>query len=164
MAEVKSALQEAEDKYRILVENANDAIFVLQDGKIKFANPKALEIAEVLAEELEKTNYTEYLHPEEKATIVERHEKRLKGEKILHMYPLRIVSRQGTVVWTEVNAVLIEWEKQPATARVLHLPSVLNFSISQIVSIVSSLASRIKAHVFTTMISAREKSQVFRNP
>jgi len=117
--EVKSALQEAEDKYRILVENANDAIFVLQDGKIKFANPKALEIAGVLAKELEKTHYTEYLHPEEKAVIVERHEKRLNGEKILHMYPLRIITRQGTVVWTEVNAVRIEWEKQPATLNII---------------------------------------------
>jgi len=119
LAEVKNALQEAEDKYRILVENANDAIFVLQDGKVKFANPKALEIAGVLAEELEKAHYTDYLHPEEKAVIVERHEKRLKGEKILHMYPLRIVTRQGTVVWTEVNAVRIEWEKRPATLNII---------------------------------------------
>lgn len=119
LAEVKRALQEAEDQYRILVENANDAIFVLQDGKIKFANPKALEIAGVLAEELEKTHYTEYLHPEEKDVIVERHEKRIKGKKILHMYPLRIVTRQGTVVWTEVNAVRIEWENQPATLNII---------------------------------------------
>ena len=50
VAQLKAALLQAEDKYRVLVENANDAIFVLQDGKIRFANPKALALGGVLAE------------------------------------------------------------------------------------------------------------------
>ena len=116
---VKEALKAAEEKYRILVENANDAIFVLQDGRVKFANPKALQMAGVLLDELKKSSYTEYLHPEEKNMVMERHEKRLMGEKILNMYPLRIINREGEVVWTEVNAVRIAWENRPATLNII---------------------------------------------
>lgn len=119
LADVKDALRQAEDKYRILVENANDAIFVLQDGRLRFANPKALALGGVLAEDLDKVPFTEYLHPEERDLIVQRHEKRLKGEKILDMYPLRIVTRNGDIFWGEVNAVRIEWEGKPATLNII---------------------------------------------
>ncbi len=119
VAQLKAALLQAEDKYRVLVENANDAIFVLQDGKIRFANPKALALGGVLADELEKVPFTEYLHPEERETVVQRHEQRLKGEKILSMYPLRIITRRGDTFWAEVNAVRIEWEGRPATLNII---------------------------------------------
>ena len=116
---LRDALRQAEDKYRVLVENANDAIFVLQDGKIRFANPKALALGGVLAEDLEKVPFTEYLHPEERDLVVQRHEQRLKGEKILNMYPLRIITRRGDIFWAEVNAVRIEWEGEPATLNII---------------------------------------------
>ncbi|MDA8138588.1 MAG: PAS domain S-box protein [Desulfobacteraceae bacterium] len=119
LAQLKDALRQAEDKYRVLVENANDAIFVLQDGKIKFANPKALAMGGVLAKDLEKVPFSEYLHPEERDMVLQRYEKRLKGEKILNMYPLRIVTRSGDLFWAEVNAVRIEWEGRPATLNII---------------------------------------------
>jgi PAS domain S-box-containing protein len=119
IAGLKNALREAEDKYRVLVENANDAIFVLQEGRIRFANPKALELAGLLDEDLDKVPFTEFLHPAEKETVVKRHEQRLKGDKILNVYPLRIITAKGDTFWGEVNAVRIEWEGQPATLNII---------------------------------------------
>jgi two-component system, cell cycle sensor histidine kinase and response regulator CckA len=119
IAGLKNALREAEDKYRVMVENANDAIFVLQEGRIRFANPKALELGGMLAEDLDKVPFTEFLHPAEKETVVQRHEQRLKGDKILNMYPLRIITANGDTFWAEVNAVRIEWEGRPATLNII---------------------------------------------
>lgn len=119
LAKLKDALRQAEDKYRVLVENANDAIFVLQNGKIRFANPKAMSLGGVLADELDNVPFADYLHPEERETVVKRYEQRLKGERILHMYPLRIVTRSGDLFWAEVNAVRIEWEGAPATLNII---------------------------------------------
>lgn len=117
--DVKTALGELEEKYNALVENANDAIFVLQDGRVRLANSRALEIGGVLAEELENIHFAEYLHPEEKEKVLDRYQKRLKGEKVLNMYPFRMINRQGEVVWVEVNAVLIEWQGRPATLNIV---------------------------------------------
>ena len=42
---VKEALQESENKYRKVVESANEGIAVTQDGMLKFINRKILEIS-----------------------------------------------------------------------------------------------------------------------
>lgn len=110
---------ESTQAYKILVDHANDAIFVLQDGKIQFANPKCLEIVGLSAEALEESHYTEYLHPDEIEIVVERHRQRLKGHDVLNIYPLRLVIPNGEVVWVEVNAVRIDWEGAPATLNVI---------------------------------------------
>jgi two-component system, cell cycle sensor histidine kinase and response regulator CckA len=118
-ASLRDALYQAEAKYRLLVENANDAIFILQDGRVKYANPKALAMASTMTEELQHAHYSKFLHPEDRDMVVERHEKRLQGEKILNMYPLRIVNNRGETIWTEVNVVVIEWENRPATLNII---------------------------------------------
>lgn len=119
LTEIKQKLSVAEKKYRLLVDNANDAIFVLQDGKLKFANPKALEMGGVLGDDLGKFHYADYLHPEERQKVMERHEKRIEGQTVLNTYPLRIIRRDGNIFWAEVNAVRIEWDGRPATLNII---------------------------------------------
>jgi len=118
-ADFKKKFRGLEEKYKVLVENANDAIFVRQDGVVRFANPRVLEISGVLADELEKFHFSEYLHPEEKEKVVGRYQQRLRGEKVLNMYPFRMINRQGEVVWVEVNAVLVDWQGRPATLNIV---------------------------------------------
>ena len=42
--QMEEALRKSEEKYRLLVENANEAILVIQEGMIKYANPRAVKI------------------------------------------------------------------------------------------------------------------------
>ena len=41
----EDALRASEEKYRLLFENANESILVAQDGRIKFVNPKFIEVS-----------------------------------------------------------------------------------------------------------------------
>jgi len=41
---VEEALKESEGKYRLLVNNANESILIIQGGVIKFANPRLYRI------------------------------------------------------------------------------------------------------------------------
>jgi len=112
-------LLESEEKYRLLVENANEAIVVAQDGWMKFVNPKMTEILGYSKEELLSQPFVDFIHPEDQKMVSERHVKRMKGEELPHVYHFRIIDKAGNVKWLEINAVLIDWEGHPATLNFL---------------------------------------------
>jgi PAS domain S-box-containing protein len=115
----EEALRESEEKYRLLVENANDAIFVMQDQKVKFPNPRAVEIGRYLGVDLEQVLFINYIHPEDREMVIKRHISRLKGEKVPSTYSFRLIARDGEELWMELNAILINWEGKPATLNFL---------------------------------------------
>jgi diguanylate cyclase (GGDEF)-like protein/PAS domain S-box-containing protein len=111
----KEISQYNEFKYRSLVENANEAILVAQNGVFQFANPKAEELFGFSAEDLSTKSLSRFIHREDSEMVMERHTKRLGGEKLPDVYPLRIVNRDGKTIWVELKARLFSWNNQPAT-------------------------------------------------
>jgi PAS domain S-box-containing protein len=111
----EEALQASEEKYRLLVQISNDAIFIAQDGVIKFPNPKAEQFLGYSADELARTPFVKYVHPDDREMVMERYNKRLDGHKFPNTYPFRVIDKSGQEFWAEVNAVLIQWEGRPAT-------------------------------------------------
>jgi len=112
-------LRKSEEKYRILIENANDAIFIAQDGVIKFPNPKAKDILGYSEKELAQIPFTDPIHPEDRDMILDRHRKRLAGEEVPSTYSFRIINKTGEELWMQINTVLINWEGRPATLNFL---------------------------------------------
>jgi PAS domain S-box-containing protein len=112
----QAALRESEAKYRKLVENATDAIFIAQDEAIKFPNRKTLELLELAAEDLMGVSFAKFIHPEDRSRVLDTHRRRLAGQKGLPTtYSFRVLSRGGREYTVELNAVQIEWEGRPAT-------------------------------------------------
>lgn len=115
----EKALRESEEKYRLLVENANEAIVVVQDGRLKFANRMAVELTGYSEQELTSRPFPEFIHPDDRGIVVERHLRRLKGNGAQPRYTFRSLTRDGSVKWVEISAVLIDWEGKPATLNFL---------------------------------------------
>ena len=111
----EESLRESEEKYRTLFKNAGEAIYVAQDGKIKFPNPKTEELYGYSKEELNSQPFTYFIHEEDQDMVLERHTKRLKGEVLPTTYPFRIVNKAGDTRWVEINAVPFSWDDRPAT-------------------------------------------------
>jgi len=109
------SLRESEEKYRVLVENAGEVIYVAQDGMIRFANAKAAEFMGYTREELTTISFVEFAHPDDRAMVVDRHFQRLKGIDVNVPSEFRVVRRSGEVRWVELHAVLIDWEGRAAT-------------------------------------------------
>jgi len=118
-ARLYGELKESEEKYRRLVENANDAIFIVQDEVVKFPNPKAEEMIGYCAEELAKISFVDLIHPENKDMVADRHKGILNGEELPSTYSFRIINRTGEELWGQINTVLITWEGRPATLNLL---------------------------------------------
>ena len=117
--QVKEALLESEEKYRIVIENATDAIFIAQDEILKFANPKTEKMTEYSAEELAKISFVDIIHPEDRNMVLERHLERLKGEGFSNIYSFRILNKSGEELSVDLSTVLISWEGRPATLNFL---------------------------------------------
>jgi PAS domain S-box-containing protein len=112
-------LAESEEKYRKLVENANEAIFVSQDQKSKLFNSKALELFGYTKEELEAKTLLELVYPEDRDLVNEQYTKRITGKDLSASYEHRILCNDGGIKWVAVNAVMISWESRPASLVLL---------------------------------------------
>jgi PAS domain S-box-containing protein len=112
---LKKELQESEEKYRLLVDNANDAILIIQDERIKFFNPAALKLTGYPAGEFLEMPFKLFIHPIDRSTVVDRYKKRIKGDDVLSTYNCRFIKKQGEEVWVQVNAVRTMWEEREAT-------------------------------------------------
>ncbi len=115
----EQALKESEEKYRLLVEFASDAIFVAQGESIKFPNPKALDLIGYSAEELEKLTFVDLIHPEDRNRVLERYKRRLSGEELPTTYSFRVMHKTGKHLTVQINATQIIWEGRPATLNFL---------------------------------------------
>ncbi|MEK7396703.1 MAG: PAS domain S-box protein, partial [Candidatus Poribacteria bacterium] len=111
---IENALRESEEEYRLVVDNANEAIAVSQDGFLKFVNPKTIEISGYSESELLSRPFAEFIHPDDRKFVVERHWKRLNGEEVPNSYIFRIINSNENIRWIEINTISIVWEGKPA--------------------------------------------------
>ncbi len=119
-ARLYGELKESEEKYRLLVENANDAIFIAQDEVVKFPNPKTKAMLGYGAEELAKISFADLIHPEDRAMVLDRHKRRPEEEEESpSAYSFRMINRAGEELWVQLNSVFIIWEGRPATLNLL---------------------------------------------
>ncbi len=113
--QVDEMFQNPAEITRLMLENANDAIYVVQNGLLKFANVKTLDIFQRPRKALVSKPFIAHVHANDREVIRERHKRRLRGEEIPNMFPFRIIDGRGCTRWIEVNNVLISWQGQPAT-------------------------------------------------
>jgi PAS domain S-box-containing protein len=112
---IEEDLKISEEKYRILIENANEAIFVAQDEIIKFANQKSAELIGCDQAELIDTPFFDYIHPDDREMFAYRHRNRQAGLHLTNNYKLRIIDRSNCLKWLEINAVKIKWDGKEAS-------------------------------------------------
>jgi two-component system sensor histidine kinase/response regulator len=111
----EEALENSEERYRLVVDNANETIIIAQDGMIKFFNPKAIEASGYSREELKSKPFSELIHPDDREKVIERHQKRIQGDYVPGIYDFRIIDKMGRTRWAVINSVKIFWIGKPAT-------------------------------------------------
>jgi PAS domain S-box-containing protein len=113
------ALQESEEKYRSVVENANEGIFVIQDGQFKYANDRLVNFSKYTREELRQLLSDDPLkniiHPDDLEKIRQNYIKRISGEKVPNQYEVKWLDKGGVARWASINVTSFTWEDKPAT-------------------------------------------------
>jgi two-component system, cell cycle sensor histidine kinase and response regulator CckA len=150
------ALKKSEEQYRLLFENANDAIFVIQGGLIKFPNRRAVELFGMDSGNRTEVAFLDRVHPEERNTVNEKYQRALEGEAFPGAYAFRIVNPAHEELWVELNAVPIRWEERPAMLNFLRDVTEkrrleAHFQQSQRMASIGTLAGGI-AHEFNNLL------------
>jgi diguanylate cyclase (GGDEF)-like protein/PAS domain S-box-containing protein len=115
----EEALRESEAKYRNVVENAQEAIFIAQDVKLVFVNRAAMNLTGYSEEIFKSSPFTDFIYPDDRNMVVNHHLRRLTGEEVPPTYSFRIVRQDGTVRWVELSAAIVSWKGKPATLNFL---------------------------------------------
>jgi hypothetical protein len=119
LKKAEKALRESEEKYHTLVEKGNDGIIIIQDGLLRFANSKIVEVTGFSLEEVLGKSFADFVSPEYRGVVVDRYKKRMSGEEVPNRYEIEILSKDGGKIPVEINASVIEYEGRPADMAII---------------------------------------------
>ena len=119
LQEVQERLKASEEKYRVLVENAKDGIFVYQDHFFKYTNPRFRELMGYTSEELSSMGFRNLVRPELAELIESRYDKRIRGDAVPEEYEIALRAKDGSWRAFEISPSIIRFEKRPATQNII---------------------------------------------
>ena len=118
-AQAEKELRNSGRRYRQLFENANEAIFVTQDGIITYANPKLSKISGQQLQNAIPLQLAELIYYDDLQLINSIHNKLLRQEFEPSTFEVRINDHSGIIRWIEIHAIRIVWDDKA---------SILNFA------------------------------------
>lgn len=109
-----SALAESEEKYRHLVERANDGIVLIQDAVIQYANPRLAEIIGLDVQGIIGSPFVKFLDPSLASVFKERYDRRIRGEDFPSSAETILRLSNGSTIHVELNAGLTTYRGRVA--------------------------------------------------
>ncbi|MBO0349980.1 PAS domain S-box protein [Phormidium pseudopriestleyi FRX01] len=104
----EKALQISESKFRNLIDNLNDMVFIIDpDGTFSYVSPTFESVMGYTDSELLHHSFGEVVHPEDLETCINAFERSLQEEKIREL-EYRVLHKNGHYYWhsTNVSALL----------------------------------------------------------
>jgi PAS domain S-box-containing protein len=115
---MEEALRENEEKYRNLVEQSLQGIFVIQDMRIVFSNQAFANMGGYPIQELYSFSPEEVMniiHPDDRERVWRQYRERLQGIPSSGTYnELRALRKNGSIAWVEYTASSINYGGRPA--------------------------------------------------
>ncbi len=153
-------LKENEGKYRMLIEDSNDGIYLLYDNKFEITNKKFCEMFGVTEEYVKNPafSFMELVSGKSKSLIEERNRALKNGEKVEQKYEFTALRTDGKELEVEVSVSYMKYKKGFAVQGVVRDTSErkkLDQRISQLQKMESlgELASGI-SHDFNNILTA----------
>jgi two-component system, cell cycle sensor histidine kinase and response regulator CckA len=108
-------LQSTETRYRSLLEIAPDAIAILQNDRIVFANTAALRlVGATSADEIVGRSLNEHIHPDDLAHSLDRRRELTSGRTAVPASEIRLRTLDGRYILVETRAGVCEFHGAPA--------------------------------------------------
>lgn len=103
-----------EGKYRALVKNANDGIFIVEDGVFRYTNRKFQEMMGYSAEELSSNSFKMVFSHDELGLFFHRMNGEVEKDKLPSHYELTVIQKGGAELEVEISTAAIDYEGDKA--------------------------------------------------
>ncbi|MGD0866701.1 MAG: PAS domain-containing sensor histidine kinase [Rhizomicrobium sp.] len=113
-----AAARRAEVQMRRVVEGSAQGIIVRTQTQVLYMNNSFARLVgyasarECMASEM---NANSMIHPDDLDLVADRVKARLAGEETISNYEIRLLRRDGSPVWVEAHAALVNWDGQAAS-------------------------------------------------
>jgi len=100
--------------YRVAFDHSLEAIAIAQDGRVVVANPATSRLSGYPHDELVGRPFLDLIHPDDRAQTYEKYQRRLAGDTADRSMVVRVVRKDGAVLWLEAHSMPVEWRGRPA--------------------------------------------------
>jgi signal transduction histidine kinase len=59
-------------------------------------------------------DFIHFIHPDDRLMVLDRYQRRMRGEKLPKLYEVRMLTKQGQTRWLKAGGVPIKWNGRPA--------------------------------------------------
>lgn len=112
--EMESRLKESEAKYRNLTENAASGIFIIQNDKIRYANPSTESLTEYARDELIGKEFWDIVQDDFIDIVKDRFNSIIDNRQTDHRFGFKIITKNSKNFWIDFNSTFVEYENNPA--------------------------------------------------
>ena len=116
---MEEALKDSEEKFRCVVEAANDGICIVQDAIIKYVNQELANLYGYSVEEIIGTNFAKYIHPDELEKVKTGYEKHMSGVETTQNYDSAVLNKDGRKIDVNLSTSLLTFEGSQAELALL---------------------------------------------
>ncbi|MFZ7131877.1 MAG: PAS domain-containing protein, partial [Eubacteriales bacterium] len=138
-------LKESEERYRSLIElgdTIGEAVVMLKDvdnceGKHTFISDTWSQITGYTKDELLKISFFDILQPAYRQSVIDRHRRKIKGERNPDHYEASIARKDGGIVYIEMTSGYTQYQENPVNVLYIRditerkkIEEVLHFSVA----------------------------------
>ena len=110
----EEALSESEERGRVVLENSNDGISMLQGDICQYANKQYIKMFEFDSfEEVVGKSIKPTIHPDDVEMVTDIINRRLRGEPVPSRYEFKGITKKGNTLYIEVSAASITFRGRP---------------------------------------------------
>ncbi len=117
---VEEELKQSEEKYRLLIENIQEGVFIIQDAKMQFVNKAFRNISGFSNEEIIGMDFSHFVAPEDLEMVQDRYSRRQNGENVPDEYEFHVLRRDGEKIIINMSVGIVTYRGRIASMGVIY--------------------------------------------
>ncbi len=118
---LEESIKISEERYRTIVENTDNLIIIIQDGKIVYINSQIKNYLDLEVEEILNKPFTDFVLEKDRENFYKLYSKRINGDvdNLPTEYDIQLLAKGGELKYFNIRPVVINWGKGKAIMEIL---------------------------------------------